>query len=190
MTERARWGRVTSSSEAEAAAAGDPAAATATATAVDWVEAVMDRKDLRAAWPLMERDLRLVLAQHWILSHAELGSEFIGPQAGWDMLAQGLAADPSNHPLWDRFAKERLSRWGEYWGKFSARTWKVRETEMLRPEAVIVTFAEPRLPALETKPGPPAVFRRLALRRRGDTWLVAGLDGRNVFRPGWPPSKA
>lgn len=183
------WGPVTSSSEPEttgpATAGDDPAAA-----AVAWVEAVMDRKDLRAAWPLMERDLRLVLAQHWILSHAELGSDFIGPQPAWDMLAQGLAADPSTHPLWDRFAKERLLRWREYWGRFSARTWKVRETERLRPDAAIVTFGEPRLPALEAKPGPPPVLRRLALRRRGNTWLVAGLDGRNVFRPGWPPSKA
>lgn len=150
----------------------------------------MDRKDLRAAWPLMERNLRLVLAQHWVLSHAEIGSGVVGPQAGWDMLAQGLAADPSTHPLWDRFARERLVRWREYWGKFSTRTWKVRETESLGADVAIVTFAEPRLPALETKPGPPAVFRRLAMRRSGGSWLVAGLDGRNVFHPGWPPSPA
>ncbi|HVE45411.1 MAG TPA: hypothetical protein VNA57_01505 [Acidimicrobiales bacterium] len=175
---------MTSSSEAEAAPDD------AVAVAVAWVDAVMDRKDLRAAWPLMERDLRLVLAQHWVLSHAEIGSELIGPQPGWDMLAQGLAADPSSHPLWDRFAKERLLRWREYWGKFSTRTWKVRRTESPVPDVAIVTFAEPRLPALETKPGPPEVFRRLALRRSGGTWLVAGLDGRNIFRPGWPPFRA
>lgn len=181
------WGPVTSSSEPEATAT---AAAEPATVAVAWVDAVMDRKDLRAAWPLMERYLRLVLAQHWILSHAELESDFIGPQAGWDMMAQGLAADPSTHPLWDRFAKERLLRWREYWGTFSSRTWKVRETEMFRADAAIVTFTEPRLPALEAKPGPPPVFRRLALRRSRDTWLVAGVDGRNVFRPGWPPSKA
>lgn len=182
---------MTSSSEPEAAAA-DPSAAgdDPAAVAVAWVEAAMDHKDLRAAWPLMERDLRLVLAQHWVLSHAEMQSDIIGPQAGWDMLAQGLAVDPSNHPLWDRFAKERLLRWRQYWGKFSARTWKVRETEMLGTDAAIVTFTEPRLPALETKPGPPPVFRRFALRRTDGVWLLAGLDGRNVFRPGWPPSRA
>lgn len=160
------------------------------AVAVAWVDAVMDRKELREAWPLMERDLRLVLAQHWILSHAEVGSGFIGPQAGWDMLAQGLAADPSTHPLWDRFAKERLLRWRGFWGTFSARTWKIRSTENAGADLEVVTFAEPRLPALEAKPGPPPVLRRLALRRSGGTWLVAGLDGRNIFRPGWPPGRA
>lgn len=153
-----------------------------------WVDAVMDRKDLRAAWPLMEGNLRLVLAQHWVLSHAEAGSDLIGPQAGWDMLAQGLAADPSSHPLWDRFAKERLLRWREYWGDFSARTWKVRDTEQVGPGLEVVTFAEPRLSALEAKPGPPPVFRRLAVRRTEEKGLVAGLDGRRIFRPGWPPS--
>lgn len=173
---------MTSSSE-PAASPGD-----APGVAVAWVEAVMDRRDLRQAWPLMEPNLRLVLAQHWILSHAEAGSEVVGPQAGWDMLAQGLAAEPSTHPMWDRFAKERLLRWREYWGKFSARTWKVREAERLGPDLEIVTFAEPRLPALETKPGPPPVFRRLAVRRSHGTWLVAGLDGRKIFRPGWPPA--
>ena len=91
--------------------------------AFSWVEAVMDRKDLRRAWPLMERNLRLVLAQHWVLSHAEMQSDVIGPRAGWDMMAQGLAADPSDHPLWDQFAEERLSRWREYWGNFITRTW-------------------------------------------------------------------
>jgi hypothetical protein len=173
--------RVTSSSDA--ADARDDAEG----VVVAWVEAVMDRRDLRQGWPLMERDLRLVLAQHWVLSHAEAGSDLIGPQAGWDILAQGLAAEPSTHPLWDRFAKERLLRWREYWGKFSARTWKVRDTERVGADLEIVTFAEPRLPGLETKSAPPPVFRRLAVRRSGGTWLVAGLDGRNIFRPGWPP---
>ena len=163
----------------------------ARATAVAWVEAVMDRRDLRAAWPLTDPELRLVLAQHWILSHAEAGADFIGPQAGWDMLAQGLAAEPPSHPLWDRFAKERLRRWREYWGTFRASTWKAGErTDTVRPGVEVVTFAEPRLPALETRPAPPAALRRLAVRRSGDGWLVAGLDGRNLFRPGWPPGRA
>lgn len=168
--------------------AGTPGDASTVAEA--WVEAVMDRKELRQAWPLMERNLRLVLAQHWVLSHAELGSDVIGPHAGWDILAQGLAADPSTHPLWERFAKERLLRWREYWGTFSTRTWKIRSTETAGADLEVVTFAEPRLPALEATPGPPPSFRRLALRRSDGSWLVAGLDGRNLFRAGWPPGRA
>ncbi|MEO6121674.1 MAG: hypothetical protein ABIW46_09525 [Acidimicrobiales bacterium] len=158
-------------------------------TAVAWVRAVMDERDLRAAWPLTEADLRLVLVQHWVLSHHE-DEDLVGGYEGWPALAAGLAADPPVSALWDRFADERLKRWRQYWAGFSARTWDLRdEPELPRPGLEVVTFIEPGR-KLNLKPGAPITFRRLAIRRQVGQdagWLVAGVDGTNLFRPGWPP---
>lgn len=157
--------------------------------AVSWVRAVMDERDLRAAWRLTEPDLRLVLVQHWVLSHHE-EPELVGPFEQWDELAAGLAAEPSTSERWDRFAGERLKRWRRHWPGFSARTWDLRdEREAPRPGLEVVTFIEPGR-KLQLTPGGPVTYRRLALRRHGDAWLVAGVDGTNLFRPGWPPVPA
>lgn len=174
-------------SPAGAGAGQEPSSIT---TAVAWVDAVMDRMDLRAAWELTDPDFRLVLAQHWVLSHG--GAEFLGPQAGWDMLAQGLAACPSRHPLWGRFASERLQRWYEFWGDFSTSTWRVHDEVERVPGATIevVTFVEPAAEGQDGQAGLPGALRRIAVRLRDGRWRVAGLDGRRVFRPGWPPAPA
>lgn len=163
-------------------------ASSARDVAVRWVRAVMDERNLGAAWPLTEPELRLVLVQHWILSHH--GDEVVGPPQGWDDLATALAACPSAHPLWDRFASERLKRWRQHWLGFSARTWDLRDgTERPRADAEVITFIEAGQ-KLRLGPGPPVTYRRLCLRRTGDEWLLAGVDGTNLFRPGWPPSPA
>ncbi len=150
------------------------------AAATSWVEAVMDRRDLAAAWPLTDPTLRLVLSQYWIWSHRD--EPMVGSQDRWEALAQALAASPSTHPLWERFASDRVRRWREFWGGFSSRTWSVRdEPEPIGVGLVVVTFAEtggPRLPV-----------RRFAMRDTPEGWLVAGLDGTALFRPGWPPSR-
>lgn len=157
--------------------------------AVAWVSAVMDEGDLAAAWPLTEADLRLVLVQHWVLSHHD-DEALVGHAGTWDALAAGLAADPPMSDLWEQFAAERLGRWRQYWTGFSARTWDLRdEPEAPRPDVEVVTFIEPGR-KLSLKPGAPVTYRRLAVRRREDAWLVAGVDGTNLFRPGWPPAPA
>lgn len=175
------------------AGAGEPTGGSEEVEAVDvarrWVMAVMDDADLGAAWPLTEADLRLVLAQHWVLSHE--GDEVVGPPPGWDDLARGLAACPSVHPSWERFAAERIRRWRRFWPGFSAVTWGVRRAApSARPGVWVVSFVEPRGRLDTGRPGPPLEFRHLALRRGGEGWRVAGLDGSALFRPGWPPAPA
>lgn len=155
--------------------------------AVAWVRAVMDERDLDKAWPMTDPPLRKVLAQHWILQSRP---EVVGPPEQWEALADRLAACPPRHPLWGRFAKERLARWREFWPGFSAETWGVRSRSEPRPGIVVVAFVEPRGKLMSLRPGPPLQFRHLALRRSPDGWLVAGLDGARLFEPGWPPAPA
>lgn len=175
---------VSSRSRDEAPAPG------ARAVAVAWVRAAMDDRDLAAAWTLTEPDLRLVLAQHWVLSHHE-DVELVGLPENFELLAAGLAADPPSASQWGTFATERLRRWRQYWPGFSAVTWDLRdEPESPRPGLEVVTFIEPGR-KLQLTPGSPITYRRLAVRAQGDgTWLVAGVDGANLFRPGWPPVPA
>jgi hypothetical protein len=157
------------------------------AVARAWVEAVMDQRDLAAAWPLTDADLRLVLVQQWVL--ANVGDAAVAAEDR-DTLARQLASCPPRHPLWERFASYRVRRWRRFWINFSIRTWDVEdETQPLGDDLEVVTFLEKhRLMGLAA-PGPPAVARRFAMRRADDGWLVAGLDGSALFRPGWPPSQ-
>lgn len=167
--------------EAGVPAEGDRAVEVATA----WVRAVMDERDLEKAWPLTDPPFRKVLAQHWILqSHPDV----VGPPEEWEALADGLAACPPGHPLWERFAKERLARWREFWPGFRAATWGVKARSEPRPGIVVVAFVEPRGKLMSLKPGPPLQFRHLAVRGRPEGWLLAGLDGAHLFVPGWPPA--
>jgi hypothetical protein len=150
-----------------------------------WVEAVMDRSDLRAAWTLTDPTLRLVLAQDWIWAHRH--HPWVGHHTDWDRLAQGLTAPRPDHPLFARFAEEQLELWHKIWTGFSARTWKAwEEPEVLGLDLEIVTFGEVRQEADAS--GRPSFARRFALRHTGDGWMMAGINGEQMFVPGWPPS--
>lgn len=152
--------------------------------AKEWVAAVMDERDLAKAWPLMTPGFRKVLAQYWILSaHANV----VGPPEGWEAIADGLADHPSTHRLWPQFAADRVARWREFWIGFSAVTWGVRATSRPRPDVVVVAFVEPRGKLMSLRPGPPLEFRHIAVRDTPDGWMVVGVDGANLFQPGWPP---
>lgn len=147
----------------------------------------MDERDLARAWTLTDPEFRKVLAQYWVMSAPP---EDVGPPEHWEAVADGLAASPSKHRLWERFATERLRRWREFWTGFSAVTWGVRSRSDPRPDVAVVTFVEPRGKLMSLRPGPPLEFRHIAVRRMRDgAWLVTGVDGANLFSPGWPPGQ-
>jgi hypothetical protein len=154
--------------------------------ATAWVQAAMERNDLAAAWALTDPKLRLVLAQHWIMSrqdNAQVTAE--DP----DALAEDLARSPSPHPLWDRFASERLRRWRQHWGAFNTQAWGIsEERQQVAPGVEVLTFMEKHRLLAWAKPGSPPVMRRFAMRSTPDGWMVAGLDGSALFEPGWPPT--
>jgi hypothetical protein len=163
------------------------------AAAMTWVEAVMDRGDLAAAWPATDPQLRLVLAQDWVWNHRH--DPAIGHDADWDAIAHGLAAVPPEDPLWDRFASDVVAVWQRTWKDFSADTWGVwDQPEVLDLDLEMVTFVERDSAAhpaesseLPMRPGHSTFTRRFAMRHTPQGWQVASVNGDQLFEPGWPP---
>lgn len=157
--------------------------------ALAWVDAVMDRGDLSAAWPLTDPTLRLVLAQDWVWTHRH--EPAIGHNQDWDEIANALAAasDPQGHALWARFADDVVKGWHQIWRGFSARTWAALDhPEVLALDLEMVTFVETGGGPVPPKPGRTAMVRRFALRHTDDGWAVASINGEQMFVPGWPPT--
>ena len=156
--------------------------------ATKWVEAIMDRGDLRAAWPLTDPTLRLVLAQDWVWTHRHHPT--IGHDRSWDELARGLAALPPATELWGPFAEELKSRWQKTWTGLSAITWSTwDQPEVVGLDLEMVTFMERDGDRpVRFEPGRSAFARRFVMRHTDHGWQVAGVNGDQLFVPGWPPS--
>ena len=163
------------------------------AAALAWVEAVMDRADLARAWELTDPTLRLVLAQDWVWNHrhdlaAADGRGGEVDSRGWDELARGLASSPPEHGLWDRFAADTIGTWQQIWKGFSTRTWRISDQpEVLGLDLEMVTFVEASGNG-EPQPRRFALARRFAMVHTDSRWVVASINGDQLFRPGWPPS--
>ena len=162
---------------------------TAQAAATAWVEAVMDRGDLATAWALTDPTLRLVLAQDWVWEHRH--DAVVGDHEDWDALADALSDSPSQHWLWDSFASELVTRWHTIWKGFSTKTWGAwDEPEVVGLDLEMVTFVETRGRPVAVAPRRATFSRRFLARHTETGWVVAGINGDQVFRPGWPPSPA
>jgi hypothetical protein len=167
--------------EGQAPAPGSPQA-----SALAWLEAAMDRRDLAAAWAITDPTLRLVLAQEWMWRR---GSEqLLSDGEERDAVAAALAAS-SEHALWDRFAAEVTGEWQRAWKGFSARTWRAwNQPEVVSLDLEMVTLVETGGAEVAGDPRRASFTRRFLVRHTADGWLVAGLTGEHVFRPGWPPA--
>lgn len=148
----------------------------------------MDRGDLIAAWPLTDPTLRLVLAQDWVWTHRHHPT--IGHDRSWDELARGLAALPPATELWSAFAEELTGRWQKTWAGLSAGTWAAwDQPEVVGLDLEMVTFMERDGDGpVRFEPGRSAFARRFAMRHTDQGWQVAGVNGDQLFVPGWPPS--
>ena len=143
-----------------------------------WVHEVLIRRDLAAAWPATDPQLRLVLAQDWVWNHRHDPAIGHGGDQDWDEIADGLAAAPHAHPMWDRFATDLITTWERTWRGFGTDAWNVLpEPEVLDLDLELVRFEE-----AET-----GLTRRFVLRHADGNWLVASVSGEQLFEPGWPP---
>lgn len=153
-----------------------------------WVEAIMDDGDLLAAWPLTDPTLRLVLAQDWVWTNRH--HPRIGHERSWDEIARGLASVPPVGELWGAFSAELVGRWQKTWAGLNSRTWGAwAEPEVVGLDLEMVTLLERDGDGpVRFEPGRSALARRFAMRHSDGDWLLAGVNGDQLFVPGWPPS--
>lgn len=155
--------------------------------ALDLLEAIVVDRDIRAAWPLIDRNFRLSLAQLFIWENRDR----------IDRATSQRSTATDVHALRDRLA-ERLSAahlldddWSvlQQWllrlvGDLPDGPWNLVPTRFLDSDRAFVEFlGEGRtfLAAGEWVPG--VTFLML---RRGDRWRLAGFR-EDPPTPGWPP---
>lgn len=147
-----------------------------------WFSAVVGERDLRSAWAITTDDLRLALAQSWLITtdRADLGA---------DARARAIAdGDPG--ALWDEFEQWRLTRW-------LTLTWTdvvedgfstYSEPEFAAPEICFVRFVPGQISAQVDSDSEPMWMITFTLRYDAEGWRVAGI-GRRLPVPGWPPTE-
>lgn len=141
--------------------------------------------DILEFWKGLDRDVRLALAQWWILGNAD-HPNLIGVDR--DELAARLSAVQPEHPLAGPFLAAQLNRFQQAYAGVDLQHWgtaEKRRTYKMDYEIVILmpTYGE----ELEWQPGmmhPTATF---VMRRGLGKWLTAGFNN-EITRPGWPPT--
>ncbi|QQM52595.1 SEFIR domain-containing protein [Rhodococcus pyridinivorans] len=141
--------------------------------------------DMREAWKRMDRDLRLTLAQDWILanaSHPNLAGR------DHDEMANSLAELESRDPIFKDFLWSQLRKFQEAYKEIDTDDWGATEKPRrykIEYELVILIPTNGEVTVWE--PGTHRPAKAFIMRRRLQTWLLAGFDTR-IARPGWPPT--
>jgi len=150
------------------------------AAAKSWLEEVVVRRDVRAAWHGTDPDYRLALTQAIIFLN-EQHPLLMGYER--DELAHALAQENPTHPLWDSFEDLLAEEFLNDLGEVRVENWTSVSPRPISPGYELVLF--PREPADELEP-PEIYAHGILIHYRGGRWLVAGLSERQAV-PGWPP---
>ncbi|MGW5235975.1 toll/interleukin-1 receptor domain-containing protein [Streptomyces nodosus] len=153
-------------------------------TATKWLMSVKRGKK-RDVWKALTRELRLCLAQDWIIAndgHPNLA------RYDRDELAEALAAKNPTHPLGKHCLRSKLQVLQDHYKRWDIKRWGAAgnprrigldyELVVMAPadEGILVTRNDELLP----------VFAIL-MRKIGPDWLVANFGAAYPI-PGWPPS--
>ena len=141
--------------------------------------------DILEAWKGLDRDVRLAMAQWWILGNADHPS-LIGVDR--DELAAALSAVQPNHPLAQPFLVTQLTRLQHGYAEVDPEhrgAAEKRRTYQMDYEIVILiaTYGE----ETEWQAGMANPTSTFLMRRGLGKWLIAGFNGA-IIHPGWPPT--
>jgi hypothetical protein len=146
-----------------------------------WLEHVATRHDIRAAWPGIDPDYRLALAQAVIFLNE--GNPVVA-RSDRDELAHQVSSEDPRHALWPSFADLIIDELLHDLGEWNPEEWQAAAPSPTSPGYELVLFTR----AQGGGAGEPAEMhvRGVLMHLRDDRWLVAGLSARPAT-PGWPP---
>jgi hypothetical protein len=145
-----------------------------------WLESILTRVDIRAAWQITDPDYRLALTQAIIYLNDE-HPLLVGHDK--DELAAALAGDRPDHPLWDPFANLLTEEFLNDLGEIRSENWMTAIARPIAPGYELVLFPRERSEAND----PPEMHAHgVLVHWRDGRWYVAGLSERRAV-PGWPP---
>jgi hypothetical protein len=149
-----------------------------------WVNAVMEKGDWAAAWPLTDPVFRLAQVQAWLWpqrGEPDLVSESL------DDVATSMCEEGPAHPFWEDFAEVVLETYRHTWREFDLRRWGITGTPIpAGPDYEVVVFSreeEVIIPTDETL----YVARPFLMHFSGGRWLVTHAGSNKAPVPGWPP---
>ncbi len=146
-----------------------------------WLEDIVLRRDVRAAWRRTDPSYRLALSQAIIFLNDH--SPLLEGQDR-EALARDLAAEEPIHPLWNSFAELLSEEFMQDLGEVNVENWGRITPRPIAPGYELVLFAHG-----DREPGsfPAEMSSHGVLMHLSDgRWLVAGLSERPAV-PGWPP---
>jgi tetratricopeptide (TPR) repeat protein len=150
----------------------------------NWVSLAQTDK-MREAWKLTDRDVRLGLAQDWIMANANHPG-LRGHDR--DELANALSALEPDHPLAEPFLDGKLRTFKDAYGNIDLDDWGAAERQRrYRIEFELVILSPTKGESVVWDMDSPVYAVPFVLRRRLHTWQVAGF-GNEIAVPGWPPT--
>lgn len=161
-----------------------------------WARAVLNDRDVGAAWALCDEDYRLATVQEWLMR--ELGGE------AREVVPEMASTSPTS-ALWPEFAESLLHAWvtavienigpggWEIFGRFLPDEERREWIEPLAPDIELVRLTPAGstsrllLQAAMRDADEGVVSMSLLLRARDGRWGLGGMR-RCLAVPGWPPT--
>ncbi|MEU6001874.1 toll/interleukin-1 receptor domain-containing protein [Streptomyces sp. NPDC047197] len=151
--------------------------------ATNWLVSVKKGKK-REVWKGLTRELRLTLAQDWIIANE--GHPNLAPY-GRDELAEELASRNPSHPLGKHCLRSKLEVIQDRYSRWGIDTWGAAGNPRrigLDYELIIMAPADDGI--LVTREGEPLPIYPILMRKIGPDWMVANFAAAYPI-PGWPP---
>ncbi|MGW4434954.1 toll/interleukin-1 receptor domain-containing protein [Streptomyces sp. NPDC004596] len=154
------------------------------AAATKWLMCVKRGKK-RDVWRALTRELRLSLAQDWIIANA--GHPSLAPYDR-DELARALASKNPTHPLGKPCLRSKVEVLQDHYRRWDIEEWGAAGNPRrigLDYELVVMAPADEGI--LVAEEGELLACYPLLMRKIGPDWLVANFDAAYPI-PGWPPT--
>lgn len=154
------------------------------AAAWRFLRPAVEHADLCSAWPALHADLRLCLAQQWVLDNATDIAD-----GGYDRaeVAAGLAGLVPGHELWRHFERVHVRSLRALLP--SPRAWGIGDrTRLVGPDLELLYLHDTSdLPDRVWRAGEVRRVVPLLMRWTGERWTVGNLGSDRAPVPGWPP---